>query len=73
MMWDLHHQDHWQRHKDEVQKEWEDHWAQHLRQAGEQNCGMPTAKGASNSIQLESTPYPVDGQMLPKQEGTHPW
>ncbi|OAX43696.1 hypothetical protein K503DRAFT_680602 [Rhizopogon vinicolor AM-OR11-026] len=73
MMWDLDHQDHWQRHKDEVQKEWDDYWAQHQRQAGEQIYGTPTAKGASNSIQLEGTPYPVDGQMLPKQEGIHPW
>ncbi|KAG1781884.1 hypothetical protein EV702DRAFT_1177022 [Suillus placidus] len=36
MMWDLDHQDHWQRHKDEVQKQWDDYWAEHQRQSGEQ-------------------------------------
>lgn len=73
MMCDLDHQDHWQRHRDEIQKEWDDYWAQRQRQAGEQIYGTPTAKGISNSIQLEGTPYPVDGQMHPKQEDRYPW
>jgi hypothetical protein len=70
MMWDLDHQDHWQRHKDEVQKQWDDYWAEHQRQSGEQFHGTPTA---GDNIQLEGTPYPVDGQMFPKQEARHPW
>jgi hypothetical protein len=73
MMWDLDRQAHWQQKKDQVQKEWDDYWAQHQRQAEEQIYGTHTAKGASNSIQLEGTPYPVDGQMFPKQEDRYPW
>ncbi|KAG1794094.1 uncharacterized protein HD556DRAFT_1370855 [Suillus plorans] len=70
MMWDLDHQDHWQRHKDEVQKQWDDYWAEHQRQSGEQFHSTPTD---GDNIQLEGTPYPVDGQLFPKQEARHPW
>lgn len=73
MMWDLDHQDHWQRNRDQVQKEWDDYWAQHQQQVEEQIYGAPTAKGTSNSTQLDSAPYPVDGQILSAQEERRPW
>ncbi|KAH7926967.1 hypothetical protein BV22DRAFT_1061876 [Leucogyrophana mollusca] len=81
MMWDLGQQDHWQRHKDQVEREWDEYWAEHEKQRlGEeepQEGGAPTPAQIGhrqNHIRLDGTPYPVGGHMLPKQPShTHPW